>query len=45
MSGKASGERGGPRLTTIGIHAGLPDPVPGAPVVLPVIQSATFLIE
>ena len=42
MSGKASGERGGPRLATIGIHAGLPDPVPGAPVVLPVVQSATF---
>ena len=42
MSGKASGERGGPRPATIGIHAGSPEPVLGAPVVLPVVQSATF---
>ena len=42
MSGKVSEERGGPRPATIGIHAGSPEPVPGAPVVLPVVQSATF---
>ncbi len=43
MKGKASGERGGPRPATIGIHAGSPEPVLGAPVVLPVVQSATFV--
>ena len=42
MSGKASEARGGHRPATIGIHAGSPEPVPGAPVVLPVVQSATF---
>ena len=40
--GKAGGERGGHGPATIGIHAGSPEPVPGAPVVLPVVQSATF---
>ncbi len=43
MSGKGSGEHGGPRPATIGIHAGSPEPVPGSPVVPPVVQSATFL--
>ncbi len=42
MSGKASEARGGHRPATLGIHAGSPEPVPGAPVVLPVVQSATF---
>ena len=42
MSGKASEERGGHRPATAGIHAGSPDPVPGAPVVPPVVQSSTF---
>ncbi len=42
MSGKVSGDGLGPRAATIGIHAGSPEPVPGAPVVLPVVQSATF---
>jgi cystathionine beta-lyase/cystathionine gamma-synthase len=42
MSGKTNGRRGEHGLATIGIHAGLPDPVPGAPVVPPVVQSATF---
>ena len=45
MSGKERGERGERvehRPATIGIHAGSPDPVPGAPVVSPVVQSATF---
>ena len=43
MSGKASEKRGGHRPATIGIHAGSPDPLPGAPVVPPIVQSATFL--
>ncbi len=30
------------RSATLGIHAGSPEPEPGAPVVLPVVQSATF---
>jgi hypothetical protein len=42
MSRKASEERDGHRSSTVGIHAGSPDPVPGAPVVLPVVQSSTF---
>ena len=42
MSRKTSGKRGGPGPATIGIHAGSPEPVSGAPVVLPVVQSATF---
>ena len=42
MSGKASDEARGHRPATIGIHAGLPEPVLGGPVVLPVVQSATF---
>jgi cystathionine beta-lyase/cystathionine gamma-synthase len=42
MSGKGSDEPSGYRQATVGIHAGLPEPVPGAPVVLPVVQSATF---
>ena len=43
MSGKANEERGEHRLATVGIHAGSPDPVPGAPVVQPVVQSSTFV--
>lgn len=42
MSGKTSGKSGGPGPATIGIHAGSPAPAAGAPVVLPVVQSATF---
>ena len=42
MSRKTSGKRGGPGPATIGIHAGSPELVSGAPVVLPVVQSATF---
>ena len=42
MSEKASDEKGRHRPATLGIHAGSPEPVPGAPVVLPVTQSATF---
>ncbi len=42
MSRKTSGKRGGPGPATIGIHAGSPEPVSGAPVVLPIVQSATF---
>ena len=43
MSGKANEERGEHRLATVGIHAGSPDPVPGAPVVQPVVQISTFV--
>jgi hypothetical protein len=32
MRGTATEERGGHRPATVGIHAGSPDPVPGAPV-------------
>ena len=42
MTRKGSDEPSGHRQATVGIHAGLPEPVPGAPVVLPVVQSATF---
>jgi len=42
MSRKTSVKGGGPGPATIGIHAGSPEPVSGAPVVLPVVQSATF---
>ena len=42
MSGRASDEPRGHRPATIGIHAGSPEPALGAPVVLPVVQSATF---
>lgn len=28
--------------STLGVHAGMPEPVPGAPVVPPLVQSATF---
>ncbi len=42
MSRRASEERGGHRPATVGIHAGSPDPTPGAPVVPPVVQSSTF---
>ena len=42
MSRKSSDEPRGHRPATIGIHAGSPEPVLGAPVVLPVVQSATF---
>ena len=42
MSRKTSGKGGGPGPATIGIHAGSPEPVSGAPVVPPVVQSATF---
>jgi cystathionine beta-lyase/cystathionine gamma-synthase len=43
MSGKTSEERGGHRPATVGIHAGSPEPVPGAPVVSPIVQSSTFI--
>ena len=43
MSGKSNDEARGHRPATIGIHAGLPEPVHGAPVVPPVVQSATFV--
>ena len=42
MSRKAGHEPRGHRPATIGIHAGSPEPAPGAPVVPPVVQSATF---
>ena len=42
MSGKERDEKGRHGPATLGIHAGSPEPVPGAPVVLPVTQSATF---
>ena len=42
MSGKGSDEGWGLRAATLGIHAGSPEPVRGEPVVLPVVQSATF---
>jgi cystathionine beta-lyase/cystathionine gamma-synthase len=42
MSRTGSDERGGLGPATLGIHAGSPEPVPGGPVVLPVVQSATF---
>ena len=42
MSGKPSDERNGHGPATMGIHAGSPAPVPGAPVVPPVVQSSTF---
>ena len=42
MSRKVGEGRGGHRLATIGIHAGAPEPMQGAPVVPPVVQSATF---
>jgi cystathionine beta-lyase/cystathionine gamma-synthase len=42
MSRRTSVKGGGPGPATIGIHAGSPEPVSGAPVVLPVVQSATF---
>ncbi len=42
MSAKGSDDRSGRRPATEGIHAGLPAPALGAPVVPPVVQSATF---
>ena len=42
MKAKGSDELGGQRPATIGIHAGSPKPLRGAPVVLPIVQSATF---
>ena len=42
MSEKSSDGQARQRPATLGIHAGSPDPVPGAPVVLPVVQSSTF---
>lgn len=36
----ASGKERG--RSTLGVHAGMPDPLPGAPVVPPLVQSATF---
>jgi cystathionine beta-lyase/cystathionine gamma-synthase len=42
MSEKPREGRVRQRPATLGIHAGSPDPVPGAPVVLPVVQSSTF---
>ena len=42
MKGKASDQLGRHRPATIGIHAGSPKPLPGAPVVPPVVQSSTF---
>ena len=43
MSGKGGDEPRGHRAATIGIHAGSPEPVLGAPVVSPVVQSSTFI--
>ena len=43
MSRRTSVKGGGPGPATIGIHAGSPEPVSGAPVVLPIVQSATFV--
>ncbi|MCH7855304.1 MAG: aminotransferase class I/II-fold pyridoxal phosphate-dependent enzyme [Gemmatimonadetes bacterium] len=43
MSGKGGEEPRGHRAATIGIHAGSPEPVLGAPVVSPVVQSSTFI--
>ena len=37
-----SGSGRTPRPSTLGIHAGMPQPEPGAPVVPPLVQSATF---
>ncbi len=36
------GAQGGRHRATLGVHAGSPEPVAGGPVVLPVVQSATF---
>jgi len=42
MSEKTNEGQARQRPATLGVHAGSPDPVPGALVVLPVVQSATF---
>lgn len=42
-SGRETGPSGREQgRSTLGVHAGMPDPVPGAPVVPALVQSATF---